>query len=52
MQGIRLYKEAGLTAAGTADHNNVQIPLVLVGIIAEAEFWERMISCHGSLRLR
>ena len=37
LQGIRLYKEAGLTAAGTADHNNVQIPLVLVGIIAEAD---------------
>ena len=37
MQGIRFYKEAGLTAAGTADHNNVQIALVLVGIIAEAD---------------
>ena len=37
LQGIRFYKEAGLTASGTADHNNVQIPLVLVGIIAEAD---------------
>lgn len=34
LQGIRFYKEAGLTAAGTADHNNVQIPLVPIGIIA------------------
>mgnify|MGYP006867322097 CR=1 FL=1 len=52
LQGIRFYKEAGLTAAGTADHNNVQIPLVPIGIIAERTFWERMISCHGFLRLR
>ena len=37
LQGIRFYKEAGLTAAGTADHNNVQIPLVPIGIIAEAD---------------
>lgn len=37
LQGIRFYKEAGLTAAGTANHNNVQIPLVLIGIIAEAD---------------
>ena len=37
MQGIRFYKEACLTAAGTANHNNVQIALVLVGIIAEAD---------------
>ena len=37
LQGIRLYKEAGLTAAGTANHNNVQIPLVPIGIIAEAD---------------
>lgn len=37
LQGIRFYKEAGLTAAGTADHDRVQVALVPIGIIAEAD---------------
>ena len=37
LQGIRFYKEAGLTAAGATDHDRVQVALVPIGIIAEAD---------------
>lgn len=37
LQGIRFYIEAGLTAAGATDHDRVQVALVPIGIIAEAD---------------